>query len=109
MHPVTGILETRATTSFTVDDSHDAQYLDSVVLQGANRLKGAPTGGQRVLDDQRGLTRGNTSLDESTCTVILRCLSDGEGLDRGLLDPAPVGDSIGDRIGTECQSTNPAG
>jgi len=77
-------------------------------FQDAHGLHRTPSTGEGIFKDDGRTSRGEPSLDPASGPMVLGLFANREALDRGSIDPAPMGDSVGNRIGAESQAAHPA-
>src|SRR2546425_3949733 len=96
-------LEGRPATFAAVDDRQDAEHPPPFGFDDAGRLLRGAAGGDHVLHDDRASAGREAPLDAFPRAVVLRLLTDGEGVEWRAARAGGGGDGGGNRVRAEGQ------
>jgi len=101
--------ETLGPTFQPVDERQDPAHDCSVLLQGLGGGERARTGRQRIFNDHAPGPRRHAPFDTLACPVLLRFLTNGEGIQGVPLQPAAMGDRVRYRVRAHREATDVRG
>ncbi len=107
MERVTALLDPGTAAGFPVHQGEHTGDLAARFFQGVDRGEGASAGRKGVLDDEDPGSGDQPPFDPIAGPMLFRSLPHGERVDRFPFDPAPMGDSIRDGVGTHREATEP--